>query len=184
MPSHAPFAPGICQWPTLVAEFIWPIFRNEPETLHWFVNHGTDFQLCFASDNHVAIGAGLDARASAMKIKPKTKANPAATVAGALGGSRWAGERAGGSREPNRSLHLLCALHAASELYIDMLVQDPGNAHWRRENNTDANNPCGCAFESVFHLMANLSNTDVGIELSGRFPYMPARRGVVIPVRL
>lgn len=181
MPSHHPFEPGPNQWPTIVAECIAPVFDGKLDVLFWFCNHGRNFQVCFATDTYQPLDTALVDRMRVMGISPITLPTSGKTIATALAGTRWSGRKAGTASEGRTSELTLRVLHAACELYIDMLFQT--EKHWGRDVNLDPNNPRGSAFESIFHLISNFSDTDVEVEILARTPFM-ATTGKKVAVRL
>lgn len=182
-PTSPPFEPGPNQWPTIVAECIAPVFKGKADTLYWFCNHGQTFQVCFAADEYLLLDKALADRMSPQEMNIETLLKPtgATTVASAFAGSRWTGRNAGTASEAKTSELTLRVLHAACELYIDMLFQT--GSHWFRDLNSDHNNPKGSAFESVFHLISNLSDTEVEVEILARTPFMAAT-GMKVAVKL
>jgi hypothetical protein len=184
MPTHDPFEPGQSQWPTIVAEFIAPVLSREADTLYWFLNHGADFQLCIASADYARVEAILEKRRLDMGIVPKSFPTNGATLATALGGSRWLADERNGdpALSPKRSELLVRLLHACCNLYTHQLIQK-GN-HWFLEANTDENNPLGSSFESVFHLIGNLSQAEVEVQLFGATQLMKPTSGGSVRIRL
>ena len=183
-PSHPPFEPNGSPWPTIVSEFIAPVFKDETDVLFWFLNHGPHFQLCIASHDYVRIEQNLETRRANFHINTKTPPAANATVATALGGSRWLADNRHGdpALAERRSELLVRTLHAACVLFIDQLVQK--NSHWHIELNSDRNNPLGHSFESLFHLIGNLSQTEIEVSLFGATQLMKPAPGGKVRVQL
>ena len=183
-PTHAPFEPGVSPWPTLVAEFIAPVFKGENDVLFWFLNHGPHFQLCLAADDYRRIENNLDARRGLMNINSKTPPMDNATLGTALADSRWLADHLHDNQAvaDKRSELLVRALHACSVLFIDQLEQK--QHHWYIETSSDQNNPLGRSFESLFHLVSNLSQTKIEISLFGATQLMNPTAGGKVQVYL
>lgn len=168
MPMHPPFDPGEYQWPTVLAEFVRPALLPNPGVAYWFSYYGNHFQLCLAGSRFARVENILQQRQQLFQINTKTNPAPGATVGTALNGSRWLAQE----RNPapadtvRRSILLVRCLHTASQLFLDQLIQDPAlQGRWRIEHNVDINNPLGRSFESVLHLISNLSRTRVQVNL-------------------
>ncbi|HWA27538.1 MAG TPA: hypothetical protein VG734_17920 [Lacunisphaera sp.] len=167
-PTQGVFAPGDTQWPTVLAEFIRPALSQQRGVAYWFTYYGAHFQLCLAGSNFAAVEHILQQRQGLFNIATKTAPTAGATVGTALGGSRWyASERnPTAADEARRSVLFVKVLHRACAVYLDQLIQDPGlQGRWRVEHNTDINNPLGRSFESLFHLLSNLSRTRMQVNL-------------------
>lgn len=154
-PSQPPFDNPRFLWPTLVGEFVVPIIRGEKNLLYWFCFHGADFQLCFVADNHNRIEEKIEAQKKRLGITSKTKPTEGARLE--FFGNRWLAQEKMGVKdvEEKRAELVLRFLHATCELLIDHLIKD--GSYWRVERNVDGQNPLGNGFESLAHLVANIS---------------------------
>lgn len=187
MPVQSPFEPGDYQWPTVLAEFVRPALTQYPGVAFWFSYYGSHFQLCLAGSKYAAVEQVLQHRQQLFTIATKAGPTAGATVGTALNGTRWIAQERNPTVADNerRSILLLKSLHAACRLYLDQLVQDPALlGKWRIEHNTDINNPLGRSFESVLHLMSNMSRTTMQVNLMANISPNPSVAFAAIPVLL
>lgn len=142
--------------------------------LYWFVQEGRWFQLCFAAND--AIGINRMERKVRVICKKKgftTKRLIRGTLGGALGGQRWvATTDIGTPAERKRSAILVDLMHKVCMLYIDNLVKNKAGV-WAFERNDDPQNPHHNVFESLMHLIANVSNVKFDVHMLVRTVWMP-----------
>lgn len=75
-----------------------------------------------------------------------------------------------------RAERVVRMLHAASELTLDSLFEDQPS-HWRFEKSTDSENPSGSIFQSVAHLIGNMSDAAVSLQIEVQTLYGSTQRG-------
>lgn len=172
-PGHAPFESGPHQWTTIVAEFVVPLVKEEKGLIYWFCDEGDHFQLCFASADFKSIEEKIEARRKLMGIVSKSSPADGATVAAAFGGERWIPKDKIGDQafESGRSELMLRLLHATCQLFISALVQD--GSHWKLESNSSSQNPLGSFFESVLHMVSNISKAEFQVHFGYSTSWMP-----------
>lgn len=180
-PTGSPFDQPASLWTTIVGELIRPVVKQakeiDGEFVYWFCYHGADFQFCFASQNFQQIEAVLDTQRHNLRIRPKTSPTDGKTVASALIGTRWlpADKIGDSSFEAARSELVLRTLHSACKLFIHSLRQDIGGNQWRLEPNSSEQNPLGNLFESMLHMVSNLSQAQFDVHLGYATAWMPLR---------
>lgn len=156
-PAIAPFnTAGALLWPTVIGVFLKPVIEFT-EMPFWFCDHGPDFQFCFAHANYAAVEQVIEQQKQTFNATSKVLPNNGQTVATAFRGTRWIETAKLGdeAKESRRSTRVFAFLAATSALYFDSLV--PEGIHWRREHNSDPENPLHNGFESLAHLLANIS---------------------------
>jgi hypothetical protein len=171
-PNVAPFdSAGPLLWPTLVGTFLRPIIEAV-DMDYWFCNHGADFQFCFAHDNYKEIEDVIELQKKKFQTVSKAAPMDGATIGTAFRGTRWITEDkiADDPIASKRSGLVLALLHSTSALYFDSLVQE--DAHWKIEPNTDKENPLGNNFESLLHLISNISQAQFEVFLSAHTAWM------------
>lgn len=166
IPTHEPFNNPQLLWFTFVGEFIVPIVKGEKDLLYWFCRHPEDFQFCFVAEDYKSIEEKIEAQ---KKLCGITTWSPPTNDAGLeFVGTRWlAKDRiATALMAETRAELVLRFLHSTCELLIDNLVKD--GPHWRLERNEDKENPLGNSFESLLHLVSNISQAefDVHVEVA------------------
>ena len=166
IPTHDQFADPNFRWFNIVGDFIAPIVVGEEDLLYWFCYHNPDdFQFCFWSENHDKIEQKIADQKKEFSIE--TKSPPTENAKIEFRGQRWiAPERTGKSTfdEDKRAELILRCLHATCVLFIDSLIKDGGN--WRLERNAYLKeNPCGNSFESLLHLISNISRAKFDVYL-------------------
>jgi hypothetical protein len=181
-PTHAPFNNLPLLWFTIVGEFLAPIVKDEKDLLYWFCFHGNDFQLCFVADDHKKIEGKIEAQKEKLGITSKTTPTDNARIEFA-GNSRFIAKDKIGKidAEDRRAELVLRLLHSTCELLLDQLVKDGG--YWRLEKNEDNQNPLKNSFESILHLISNMSQAEFEVELGllYRTTWMPPQK--VPPLR-
>ena len=172
-PQVAPFdTAGPLLWPTLVGAFLRPIIETTDMT-YWFCNHGADFQFCFAHQDYERIEKVIESQKQAYQTTSKTSPKDGATIGTAFRGTRWMAQSKidDDALAGKRSVSVLAFLHATSALYLDSIV--PDGAYWKLESNSDQQNPLGNNFESLLHLVSNISQAQFDVHLLARTAWMP-----------
>lgn len=93
------------------------------------------------------------------------------SLVGDLGGRRFGGDAHGRGNELIRARLLVSFLHASARLVLDTLVGPDANGQYAFEANSSALNPWGTAWQSIHHLVCNVSNLaerPAEIKLAGR----------------
>ncbi len=139
---------------------------------YWFCDHGADFQFCFAHKDYKKVEEVIEAQKKTYRTTTKIPPTDGAIVGAAFRGERWLAKNKMGDDvlASKRSQLVFGFLHSTSALYFDGLVQD--GAHWKAEKNDDAaQNPEGSGFESLLHLLCNVTQVPTPIydfELGGQ----------------
>jgi hypothetical protein len=169
----APFdTAGLFLWPTLVGTFLGPVIESVPELPYWFCNHGSDFQFCFAHEDYEQVEETIEAQKQAFQTTTKVPPTDGATIATAFRGSRWIAQAKieDNAAAVRRSQLVFTFLHSTSALFYDALIQE--GAHWRLEPNGDQENPLGNNFESLLHLVSNISQAQFDFQICYRTGWM------------
>ena len=179
-PKIAPFnSAGTLLWPTLVGTFLRPIIESAPDMLYWFCNHGADFQFCFAHADYKKVEVVIEAQKKTFQTTNKVPPAEGATIGTAFRGDRWIAKTKIDCDAPaaRRSKLVLQFLHSTSALYLDSIVQV--GDYWGVERLVDAaenpksENPLGNGFESLMHLVSNISQAQFVLLDGNRTPWMP-----------
>jgi len=172
-PKIAPFdTAATLMWPTLVGTFLRPIIESFPDMTYWFCDHGNDFQFCFAHKDCEPIEKAIEDQLKEYKTTEMKDRARNETVGTAFLGERWIAKNKIGddALASKRSRLVFGFLHSTSALYFDGLVAD--GRHWKVEKNDDAlQNPEGSGFESLLHLLCNITQVPTPIydfELGGQ----------------
>lgn len=171
VPKYGVYKDEANQWTNLIGHFIKPIVENEPNLIYWFVQEGRWFQFCFASSEPERIAAKI--RVIQKKMRIKTKRILKGDSAGALGGTRWVSTERLKDKviEAERSELMLRVCHSICKLFIHNLEKRGKN--WLTEISGDLRqNTHGNLFESLMHLIANISQARFDVQLYARTGWM------------
>ena len=174
-PRHSPFDNPNLLWFTIVGEFIAPIVKEEKDLQYWFCFHGQDFQFCFASQDYKRIEGKIEAQQNSFGIVSKTAPSDGAKIE-FTGGTRWLARDKIGNKllEEQRAELILSFLHSTCALLIDQLVKE--GPYWKIEKNEDSQNPLGNSFESLIHLVSNISQAQFDVDLCYRTAWMISQK--------
>lgn len=84
---------------------------------------------------------------------------------GDLGNDRFLSQDAHGTDATRRSSLVLDVLHRLCVLHLDTLVGPDKDGYFRQESNQNINNPHGSIFESMHHLMCNITGVVTEVDL-------------------
>jgi len=179
-PTVAPFdKAGTLLWPTLVGTFLRPVIESAPDMSYWFCNHGTDFQFCFAHNDISKTDKLLDEQLKKYATTEIADRSKTQTIGTAFLGERWIAKSKINCDMPaaRRSKLIFYFLHATSALFLDSIVQV--GDYWGVERLVDAaenpksENPLGNGFESLLHLVSNISQAQFELLNGNRTGWMP-----------
>lgn len=152
-------------YPTFLAEVVKPLVARFPTLLYYFQRIPTGVQLCFSTRDK-AVNRALTRYLKMAKVVPSRQPNlQADSLIGAFGspGSRFLAQ-AHHTSPHRRALVVLKFLQGICDLYLDQLMPAGGGA-WTVENNVHHENPLGNNFESLAHLLANITGFEFEIEV-------------------
>ena len=178
-------------WPSIVGDLIRPLYTVEPDepTLIWYLQEGPWLQLCICPSNLLGLDV-LTIKEWKAIVKRRCvkhgfrikRLRSDWTIGSALGGDRWNCKTRlkNKPKQFERSIWLCTLMHYACLVYADSLVQVEASgkgkkrvpAHWEVEKNCSKQNPHGNLFESVMHLLANMSEAKFDVMLTARTRWM------------
>ena len=180
-------------WPSIVGDLIRPLYEVEPyqSTLIWYLQEGPFLQLCICPNPGALAIKEWTAivrercKESGFRIK-RLISNW--TIGSALGGDRWncKARLRNKPKQFERSIWICKMMHYACLIHSDTLVKVEASgrgkkkvsAHWEVEKNESKQNPHANLFESVMHLLANMSEAKFDVVLTARTRWMNPTNGV------
>lgn len=174
--GHPVFGHAQHGYPSFIARFIKPIVSKRSGLLYYFERFGTSVQFCFFTDDFETVRNDIDYLCQKLTIVPnQTPAPEGSTLESAFGGVRFIGPQNNTTAAKRAELVLRC-LNAVCELYIDNLVSIGGD-QWAVEKNFGETiednqprreNPLGSNFESLAHLMANITGYEFRVFINAQ----------------
>lgn len=175
--GHAAYNDPQHGYSTFLGQFIRPIVGPHPHLLYYFQRAGTTVQLCFEVNDGAEIAHEITDRAANLTIAITRQPDANDSLVGHFGspGARFLAANHGAQTNPvQRARLVLRYLNAISALMLDNLV-DQNNGQWRFEFNYGESNqngvilrenPLGNNFESLAHLLANITGFKFDIEVT------------------
>lgn len=169
-------------WPSICGDFIIPLLDRIDKSfgmkpLCWFVQEGPFFQICFSCPSFALIqwskgGILIErlVREQCKISKFRTKRLLRGNLGGALAGDRW-NNSFGTKKESNRSILMVDMMDKVCRLYLTTLIRRK-NKTWMTEKNKSRQNPHGNIFESVIHLLANISEAKFDVFVQAKTGWM------------
>lgn len=167
VPKRAPYSDPSTQWASILGEWVLPIvIKHGGDMTWWCVREGRWIQFCFASENPAPIETTIRSVCKAKRFTVK-RVLRTGTAGGALGGERWcAPDLIGTLAERQRSVMLLRLMNEVCSLQLHSLTKR--GKVWGVERNKDRQNPHGNLFESLMHLIANVTGAQFHVHLMAR----------------
>jgi hypothetical protein len=155
-PSH--------RWQNFLGEFVKPIVDKYPELLFWSTYYHTSAKLRVCSENqevHDFIISKI--QETGLQYNPEEEISE--TLWRDLGGERFIDQSLGEEAIKRRAEFTLKFLCCATRLYLDGLVK-VNDTHWECRKTISGQNPLGNNFESLVHLIANISRFEFVVQAS------------------
>jgi len=154
---------------SFVGNFVVPIIATGKVHQYWFSRYGRNGQreirFRFALDDYDEIKPLVEeliVKYSLCNLKDEDNYN----VIDNLGTKRFLGNNQRQSNRAERAQLVFDYLHSISRLFVDCLSHSDENKYFYQEKNTDLNNPHGSVFESLHHLLCNITDaTTVVVEV-------------------
>ena len=151
---------------SFVGNFVKPLLETGIIGQYWFSRYGSsgdrDVKFRFSLDDYSQLEPTvneLTARFGLTDLKDEEEH----VWEDDLGGNRFFQTQNSESSKNVRSQLALNYLHSISQVFVDCLSQADDQLYFYQEKNTADNNPHGSIFESLHHLLCNM--TDVVIEI-------------------
>lgn len=155
---------------TFVGRFVKPLLKTGKVKQYWFTRYGgphhREVRLRLTTDDYESLRPVIEVQIGIEGFTDLADELDA-TVNGNLGGDRFHSPDSSNDSSERRGQLMLNFLHALSELFVDSLVGPDADGRYRQERNADINNPNGSIFETVHHLLCNISGVVTEVELFG-----------------
>ena len=159
--NHPSFDDIEHRWQTFLGEFIKPIADKYPELLFWTSFYGDHAKFRVHSENQqVHESARQMIQNTGLAFNPAEEND--LTLHGDLGSPRFIDQALGQNAIEQRANLVLKFLCSTVRLYLDGLVKIDAR-HWQYRLTHDRENPLGNNFESLAHLMANISRFEFDV---------------------
>ena len=159
--KHPLFADMPRRWQSFLGEFVKPIADEYPELLFWCSYYYTAAKFRLRSENddvHKFILQRI--KNSGLDFDPKEEESH--TVIGDLGAPRFVDQALGAEAIQRRADLVMKFLCSTVRLYLDGLVK-VDERHWEYRVTPNNENPLGNNFESLAHLVANISRFEFDV---------------------
>jgi hypothetical protein len=159
----APFDKPEFRWPSFLGEFVAPLVQNKSGTTlqFWFTYYVAAARFRVLLGNCPDFEQELMTKAKAIGLNV-TDDEKQLTVEDDLGASRFILQTKPTADKMRRAMLVLRFLHATSALYLDCLRKRP-DGYWEMEPTPDKENPLGNNFESLAHLLGNISQFEFDV---------------------
>ncbi len=172
-PNAKPFDRTEFRWMSFVGEFVAPLMRNQKD-LYWCSYYGGFARFRLYTDCYDQIKPRIDSMCSTLGLT-RDDSEKELTLVGDLGHSRFLASNST-SNSQNRAELVLRYLHSVSELLVDS-IQKGQDGYWVLEKNTNQENPHQNSFESLAHLLANMTEFQFDVSVTLRTAWMPQELG-------
>jgi hypothetical protein len=158
---HNSFLDVKYRWATFLGELVKPIADKYPELLFWCSFYDTFFRFRVHSESQEVHNFILE-RINNFGLEFNAAEENDAILSSDLGASRFIEQALGANAINRRADLVLKFLCSTVRLYLDGLVKID-NLHWQYRTTPDDQNPLGNNFESLAHLMANISQFEFDV---------------------
>lgn len=152
-PNSPPFDRPEFRWASFVGEFVAPLM-NGRTNLFWCTYYGDRAHFRILIDDYESLQLQLEPLRDSLGLVD-TGEQKNQTLIDDLGHSRFLSQNSK-SDSPKRAALVLKYLNSIALLLIDN-VQKRQDGYWELETSTDNENPLGNNFESLAHLLANMT---------------------------
>ena len=159
--NHASFGDMHHRWQSFLGEFAKPIAEKFPDLLFWSSYYYSAAKFRVESDSeevHKFIEQKI--KDTGLLFNPDEEKND--TLVGDLGAARFIDQNLGAEAVQRRADLVLKFLCATARLYSDGLVK-VNATHWEYRLTPSDQNPLGNNFESLAHLVANVSRFEFDV---------------------
>jgi len=168
-PDSRPFDRPDSRWTSFVGEFVAPLMRNRPE-LYWCSYYGDHARFRVLTDDYSSLQPTLESLRDVLGLIDKGEEKDLSLV-GDLGHERFRAHSSTSTPERRAEL-VLRYLNSASLLLVDNL-QRTEDGYWRLEQSAHRENPLGNNFETIAHLLANMTQFQFDVHFGHLTAWMP-----------
>lgn len=179
-PNAKPFDRLDSRWWGFVGEFVRPLMSGRDD-LYWCSYYGSFARFRLYTDNYSQIEPQIDLSCQKLGLQ-RDDSEKNLTLEDDLGHPRFFDPNSKSTR-PKRAELVLRYLHSISELLVDS-VDQLADGYWILEANTNPENPNKKSFESLGHLLANMSQFQFDVQVTFRTVWMPQELGGSVKLSL
>lgn len=166
-PDNAPFDRE--DWfENFLGHFVMPVVETGKITRFWFSRYGSpqshEIRFRLETDTWVEIEPLIQQKITDFGFNDLKDEQNYRNVDD-LGNDRFLSQDAQGTDATRRSSLVLDVLHRLCVLYLDTLVGPDQDGYFRQESNKNINNPHGSIFESIHHLLCNITGVVTEVDL-------------------
>jgi hypothetical protein len=138
---------------------------------YWFSYYTNCARFRVLTEDYEALRGPLEKLRDSLGLIDRGEEKENFTLKGDLGHGRFLSEARNDKDSEKRAKKVLSYLNSVCDLYIDNLVLR-GDGYWTIEKSTHEENPLGNNFESLAHLLANISGFEFDVSHNYRTPWM------------
>lgn len=159
--NHPPFDKLDCRWQSFLGEFAKPIADKHPNLLFWCSYYGTHASFRVHTDDK-GVTDFVERQIQDLGLVFKSEEEEKVTLVGDLGAPRFIDQSLGAAAIAKRADLVLRFLCSTVRLYLDGLVNASGK-YWSYPPTPLNENPLGNNFESLAHLVGNISQFEFDV---------------------
>ena len=167
-PNIKPFDRLDCRWTSFVGEFITPLMENRTD-LYWCSYYGDHARFRISTDDYQSLRPTLESLRDTLGLIDKGEEKDL-TLIGDLGHNRFLAHNTSSTPERRAEL-VLRYLNSISLLLVDN-IQKTDDGYWRLEQSSNSENPLGNNFESLAHLLANMTQFQFDVDFGHKTAWM------------
>lgn len=179
-PNAKPFDRSDFRWAGFVGAFAGELMKNR-EDLFWFSYYGGFARFRLYTDSYDKIRPEIESLAASLGLG-LDDSEKGSTLVGDLGWERFLAPDSSSTPERRAKL-VLQYLHSISSLMIDN-VRIGQEGYWERESSQNGENPHKNNFESLGHLLANMTQFEFDVQVSVRTIWMQKELGGSVKLHL
>lgn len=166
-PDTYPFDRPEFRWTTFLSEFVAPLMKDRG-LKYWVSYYGSFVRFRVLTDDYESLKPDLESLRDSLGLVDKGEEKDM-TLVGDLGHARFLAPNSDSSPEKRAEL-VLNYLNSISLLLVDNLVK--GGNYWKLETSNHNENPLNNNFESLAHLLGNMTQFQFDVEFGYRTPWM------------
>jgi hypothetical protein len=168
--DNFPFDRPEFRWQSFVGEFVIPIVQLQLHKHYWFSYYGGNAKFRIVADDSDRLQEAIIKQISDLQLVDEGDEN-GLTLSGDLGTDRFLSSDRRDKISDDRALLVIKYLNSICDLYIDNLIKK-ADGYWELERSNNNENPLGNNFESLAHLLANITQFEFNMEFFARTPWM------------
>ena len=150
------------RWQTFLGRFVLPVYREHAGLRFWCSFYASFAAFRVQTDDE-RISKDIQERVDKSVFSFDPNEEISATLVSDLGQSRFIDQSLGSDAIARRAELVLDYLSSITRLYLEGLVE-VGDGRWTYRTTTDRENPNGSDFESLHHLLCNISRVPTMIQ--------------------